>query len=83
MQFVDSVMENNKVTSWGFSTVLVFLICLIIIMTVVASTMLSWYNKNESVGKVDDTTEQFLERNEAAELQENRVEGDNFNHPVI
>ena len=52
-------------------------------MTVVASTMLSWYNKNESVGKVDDTTEQFLERNEAAELQENRVEGDNFNHPVI
>lgn len=43
LEFVDSVAENLKVAHWGFGTVVVFLIYLILWITVISSTSLNWF----------------------------------------
>lgn len=43
LEFVDSVAENEKVARWGFGTVVVFLLYLMLWGIVIGSTSLNWF----------------------------------------
>jgi hypothetical protein len=43
LEFVDVVAENLKISHWGFGTIIVFIIYLLLWITVIGSTSLSWF----------------------------------------
>ena len=49
--FVDSVAENQKVAHWGFGTIFVFLLYLVLWGLVIGSTSMNWIQEKKETLK--------------------------------